>query len=510
MLEKKALISKIIQFNHLNEEQIFDVYHPGQIKLTQSPRLTEIVDRIHEATLHNQKIFICGDYDVDGLCSTSILVKTLRTLGLTVGFYIPDRFKDGYGINLSIAKMAIEKGYSIILMVDNGVSAQDVIEYCHSLNIDTMVIDHHEIHAPVLARYFFHPDLLEPPFESMCASGLAQQISQALIGEDAYVVSLAGLATIADMMPVFKQNRVLIQRGLAYLNQNHYLNIFALIKDQNILVNEEVLSFQVIPKLNAVGRLSDRANANRVVEYLLSSHRSDVFAFATKIHALNEERKTILDEMIDIAVPQVKDQKVIVLADFLFHEGVVGIAAGKLAQMFQRPAIILNQRGDRLKGSARSYGGLSLSDLFENSFDLLERYGGHAQAAGLELAVSNLNAFIQRVSEYPFEGESQVVYLDAFEGLNLEELLELDRFRPFGQGFKIPSFRFNEARVVSVKKIKSGNKYQIRCLNRMWDVLDFTQSTELSMNEQCSFMAKVSTNSFNGNLSLTLMIEKWL
>ncbi len=510
MLQSNPLLEIIFEYNHLNQEQIADVLNPSPLAFTTSKHLLDIIDRLRKAKNLNQKIFICGDYDVDGLCSTSILVKSFRDFGLAVGYYIPDRFKDGYGINLDIAKQAIDKGYECILMVDNGVSAHDVISFCKSKLIDTIVVDHHEIRDEVKSDYLLHPDLLESFFESMCASGLAHQISHALVGENDYVTSLAGLATIADMMPVFKQNRVLIQNGLKLINQNRYLNILALLKDTNQIITEESLSFHVIPKLNAVGRLADRANANRVVEYLLLKRSEEIFAFATKIHELNEERKAILDQMMKIAAPQVQEQSVIVLKDESFHEGIVGIAAGKIAHLYQRPTVVLNQNGDRLKGSARSIGSISLTNLFESSIDLLSRYGGHAQAAGLELAMENYESLIERLNLNANLTSIDEDYFEASEFLNVEHFSKLDVYRPFGQNFKIPAFYFKEAKIISVKTLKKGVKYQIRTLNQLWDVLDFNESFLKTINTECSFVAKATTNLYNGNLSLTLMIEKWL
>ena len=272
-------------------------------------------------------------------------------MGLDLGFYIPNRFKDGYGISVDIAKMAVDKDYDLFILLDNGVSAFDVVDFIHESKKEIIIVDHHEITKEVKADYLLHPDVLDKYHEAMCTSGLVHLISHHLIGYDAYACALAGIATVGDMMPLWNYNRTLLIQALKEMNKNRFLQLTQLLKNQNDTIDEESLAFQLVPKINAVGRLADIANPNRVVDYLCLEDSADIINFAQQINAINEQRKNIHQVMSKKAHSMINGDDVIMVYDESFHEGVVGITACQLSNFYQKVTVVMHDDGTRLKGS---------------------------------------------------------------------------------------------------------------------------------------------------------------
>lgn len=511
-MNSNQLIKTIIEYNKLTNDQIEQLENPIELSYSSHPIFLSAVNRIQQAIAHKEKVMICGDYDGDGLCGTSILVISLRRLGLEVGFYIPNRFEDGYGLSVATVEKALTKGYSLFITVDNGVSAFEAIKTIHAASKSILVLDHHERTEDPHADILIHPDFLETPYQKICGSALAFILSNHLIGEDPYITALAGIATIADMMPLWDFNRSLVMEALRQLNTHRFTQITGLLKDANSEITEEALSFHVIPKLNAVGRLADIANPNRIIDFLVSEDLALIQSMIQQIIDVNDQRKLINQSMYETANQMVDDAKVLILKDSSFHEGVVGITAGRLANTYKRPVMVLHDNGTRLKGSARSYGNIDLRTLISPAMSYLTRYGGHAAAAGLELNTQDFLNFRNAVlsSDVLFETDdlSSGDFIDFDASLMQVSLwTNLRTWAPFGMGFMIPSFYVSNAQVLSSRGIKGGMKLQVQIQNTQYDVLYFGELKSQDLTNMCSFVCRVSTNTFRQKTSLSLMIE---
>lgn len=512
LLNINPLLEKIIEFNHLDENQISQLINPISLESSREVLVVKVANRIKEAIDNKEKIFICGDYDCDGLCSTSILVSTIRQCGGTVGFYIPNRFKDGYGINVDIVDQATEKKYDLFIMLDNGVSAYDAIDRIHFYKKQSMVIDHHEIHREVKSDYLLHPNYLSSFYDSLCTSGLVQLISDQLIGYDPYLCALAGLATIGDMMPLWNFNRSLVIQALKEINEHAFLPLTQLLKNPRDRVDEEVLSFQLVPKLNAVGRLADQANPNRIVDYLLLQDSLEILNLSQQILNVNENRKLIHQTMYQKAINLIDPQDaVIMVSDESFHEGVVGITAGQLSNQFKKVALVMHDDGKRLKGSVRSYGDIHLSKLFEPALVYVNRYGGHGAAAGIEIDKEQFSAFKEMVLANAVNFDQQALLVDTldFDLLihSLKNIKDIRQYGPFGMDFIFPPLLFKDVKIESMKDIKRGKKFSLSIHQKKFDALDFSQSYQ---NNLQSFYGKLSVNEYRGVESLTIFIQNWI
>lgn len=511
-LNENSLLKVLIDYNQLSQKQIDQLLTPKALVTSNHPSFLNAKSLIMKAIQNQEKIMVFGDYDADGLCGTSILIWTLRKLGCEPGFYIPNRFSDGYGLNTQTTQLALSKGYRFFITVDNGVSAHDALQLINEAHASCIVVDHHLIHEDVQCSQLIHPDYLEDGYTTLCGSGLAHQLSRHLIGEEPYLDVLAGIATLADMMPLWDHNRSLVQHALRLLNQNTYPNIHALLKKTNEPITEDDLSFQLIPKLNAVGRLADLANPNRVVDYLCSNDFSQIEHFAQQMEHINQQRKEIHQSMYNLALTKDLNDAVLMIEDEHFHEGVVGITAGKLAQTFKKPSVVFNNNGARLKGSARSYGSIDLQTLFEPALDLLTRFGGHASAAGIELDLKDFDAFKDRILNH-YRAEDKVYIQDGIpfqsSWAQIKQFEDLKIYGPFGMGFRIPNFIFAGVMIKERKSLKNGFKYRIEYQECDYELLDFNGTTPLPTDTTVDVWAKVQVSTFRDQKQLSLWLEAW-
>lgn len=514
MLNKNTLISKVIEYNKLNENQIEQLKNPIDLKVSEHHLFIQAEKIILDAIALNKKIIVCGDYDADGICSTSILYYVLKKLNAHVGYYIPNRFSEGYGLNDNTVDLALKKGYALFILVDNGVSATSSLKKIKEANAQSLILDHHSYEGEVVGDCLVHPNLLDDHYKNMCGSGLAYNLAERLIGYDAFLVSLAGIATIADLMPLWGFNRSLVIRGLKEINaqQRH---VFMNLLNSRENITETDIAFQLVPKLNAIGRLADKINVNKVVEYLCSEDNQSIDIFAKEIIRINDLRKDINQKMYIRALELITDEPVQVLYDPMFHEGIVGITAGRLANELKRPVFVFNHEGSRLKGSARSYGAINLKELVEPASDLLNRFGGHAQAAGLELDIRNIDEFKQRMVDNSEVLNKHEVNSNDIEMLeewfNIESFNELNKYRPFGQGFEIPSFRFNPISIISNRIIRGGISFDLSFFNRNISAVYFqsTLDERLIRSNFTSIIGRVSIDNFRNQTKLKILIESF-
>ena len=432
------------------------------------PNMAVAVERLLRAREQNERLVIFGDYDVDGVTSTALLLEALRPLGWQVDFYLPHRMDEGYGLSADGVENCLKKHpVKLLLAVDCGSTAVETIKALRSRGIDVIVLDHHQVSTPAPdAVALVNPQLstLNPQpstaFTELCSVGLAFKLAHALVKRGREIglpgaaefdvrplLDLVALGTIADMVPLTGENRILASAGLERLNVTRRPGLIALkqVAQCPPILGVYEVGFQLAPRLNAAGRLE---TAEESLHLLLVRDLAEALPLAQSLDSRNRERQKIERGIVEQVVGTLKTKFnpqtdfVIVEGQLLWHIGVVGIVASRVLQQFYRPTIILGGEGSEWRGSGRSIAGFDLAAALRECDDLLVRHGGHAMAAGLSLQPGQLDALRQRLNEVARRGLKPEdlqpsLRLDAEAGLDemsLEMLGELAALRPTGQG----------------------------------------------------------------------------
>ncbi len=428
---------------------------------------------------------VYGDYDVDGICATSLLTDALRRFGLNAQPHIPLR-EEGYGLNLaSVERLA--KDYGLLITVDLGVTNHEEVRRARELGMTVIVTDHHQLgleESP--AHAVVSPLLGGYPCPRLCGTGVAFKLAQALLGLDvaAEYLDLAALATVADIVPLTDENRTLVALGLPVIESRAREGMRALLAvcGGGDTVNSETLGFQLGPRLNAAGRLAD---AGLGVRLMLTRDPAEADEIARELDTLNIRRKAMENEVLTQALEQaqthdfVKERALIVRGEG-WHVGVIGLAAGRLCQRYGCPTVALSQEEGVLHGSLRSVPGVNIHKCLQALDDLLLRYGGHEQAAGVTLAEENYEAFCRRLQEAVSRGAAEEAFVPVQEydlPLPLGEATlalagELNLLAPFGQGNPAPIFLAENVRLERRRACGAGGAHLQLTLREGGQVLD--------------------------------------
>jgi single-stranded-DNA-specific exonuclease len=433
------------------------------------PNMAAAVDRLFQARERGESLVVFGDYDVDGVTSTALLSEVLGRLGWVVNSYLPHRLDEGYGLSQDGVENCLRKfPTTLLLAVDCGSTAVDSIDWLKQQGVDVIVLDHHQVSSPApAAAALVNPQLLNfsnarkpGAFTELCSAGLAFKLAHAVVKRGRQTalpgaaefdlrpwLDLVALGTIADIVPLTGENRILVSAGLERLNTTQRPGLLAL-KDvaqtQSPIGTYEV-GFQLGPRLNAAGRLE---TAEESLQLLLATREAEAMPLAQKLDARNRERqkieRTIVDEVLGAIRAKFDPAAdwVIVEGQLLWHVGVVGIVASRVVQEFYRPTLIIGGENGEMRGSGRSIVGFDLAAALRTCDDLLIRHGGHAMAAGVSVAPEKIDALRKRLNDIARRSLKTAdllppLRLDAEVGLeeiSLESLKELDRLKPTGQG----------------------------------------------------------------------------
>nr|WP_228063761.1 MULTISPECIES: single-stranded-DNA-specific exonuclease RecJ [unclassified Streptococcus] len=506
------------KFLHPSLEDLHDPYLLHGMK--------EAVVRIRRAIEENELILVYGDYDADGMTSASIVKEALEELGAECLVYLPNRFTDGYGPNQSVYKYFIEQqGVSLIVAVDNGVAGHEAIDYAQSVGVDVIVTDHHSLPESLPNAYtIIHPE--HPaghyPFPHLAGCGVAFKLACALLEMvQLEWLDLVAIGTIADMVSLTGENRILVKYGLSMLKQTERLGLqelmsFAEISPEN--VTEETVGFQLAPRLNALGRLDD---PNPAIELLTGFDEEQAQVIAQMINGKNTERKDIVQAIYDEAKMMIdKEKPVQVLAKEGWNPGVLGIVAGRLLEELQQPVIVLAIDEGRAKGSARSVASIDIFEALKDHQDLFLAFGGHAGAAGMTLEVDKLEDLAALLSTYILDnGLDQVskgeLLLDEeldLEELTLNTLKSFESLAPYGMDHKKPVFYIKDFQVESARTMGQQNahlKFRIKKGQASFDVVAFGLghlALEISQSKKLELAARLAVNQWNGQTTLQLML----
>lgn len=516
-----------------------DFTHPQYSKLHDPYLLKDMkraVERVFLAAKLGDKIGIFADYDADGVTSAALMREILVKVGLEPIVYIPSR-DEGYGLNrIGIDKFNLE-GVKLLIAVDMGITGKNEVDYCHSLSIDTIIIDHHLVQMDKIPTgLVINPrqDSDEYPFKDLSACGLVYKFGQAISLEHNDIISqtqlkwwldLVAISTIADMVPLVDENRIIAHFGLIVLGKTKRVGLRALFEISNISRNEintSTVGFKIAPRLNAPGRIE---HANSVYTLLISSELNEAKVIAYEIEAQNnfrrEETERIFNEAkVKILKLKLSKNKVIVVSGKNWSPGLVGIVAGRIMEEFARPTIILDENKNMLKGSARSIQGYHLLDAFEFNSKLLKTFGGHARAGGLSMSKANLDKFYQGILKF---ADTCLSDNDLALGINIDYELEdkdmdlslakdVAKLEPFGFGNQRPLFILRSQYVSSLKRVgKDLNHLKLKLGNNSAIFFNAINDNEDSMLEGQSVdvIFNLSINSWNNRTNLDMNIIDW-
>jgi single-stranded-DNA-specific exonuclease len=499
--------------------------------------MEQAVDRLHRALQDRERVTVYGDYDVDGVSATSLYLSFLKGLGHPAGFYIPHRLKEGYGLNPHAVRRIAASGASLLITADCGTTSHEEIALARSLGMDVIVTDHHlpgEVLPPSVAVLNPCRDDSSYPFPGLCSGGLAYKVATAYVTKhglkhvsgnadpDAHL-DLVALSTIADVAPLQAENRGMVRRGLCAITEGTRLGVRALkaVAGVSGTCGVGVVGFTLAPRINAAGRLGDAADAVRL---MLSEAPHEAAELAGALDRLNRDRQQI-EEAITAEIFQAAEESVkgpIVLASRSWHPGVIGIVAGRLAEHYHRPAVLiaLNEHGIG-RGSARSIAGVNVLDAISRCREYLEGFGGHAAAAGLTIREARVPGFRDRLTEVleePLSGAAARPRLvcDAEaepNGLTPETVRELARLGPFGAGNPEPTLVFRKLRIVSTR-IVGANHLKLAVARNGTPVLDAIgfrmgalETYGLSPGDHADLACVPENNTWNGTERVQLRLK---
>ncbi len=415
--------------------------------------MREACEAIRRAVADGKRICVHGDYDADGICATALAVLVLRELGAEVSWHLPSRFDEGYGLARDTITRLAEEGFGLVVTVDCGVTAVDEVAHARALGLDVVVTDHHRADLELPDCPVVGPYGGDYPFAELCGTGVVWKLGQALLGSSSETLArhldLVAVATVADVVPLLDENRGLAVEGLRRLARTQRPGLQQLMRSAGVdpaTVDAGAIGFRLAPRLNAAGRLG---RPEAALELLLTDDREQARRLASQLEDLNRDRQAVEERILREAVEAIeswpearRSRRAYVVAGAGWHQGVIGIVASRLVERYGRPVVLIAGTDGDWKGSGRSIPGFDLHDGLRQSSGHLERWGGHAAAAGLSIKPENVDAFAEAFSsagdlaldEDDLRPPTKVDALVHGGDLTLELCVELARLAPFGLG----------------------------------------------------------------------------
>lgn len=448
------------------------------------PDMKEAVDRIEKAIEKNEKIIIYGDYDVDGVTSITVLKKFLESRGMTdVGYYIPKRLDEGYGLNKEAVKKIYDKGYQLIITVDCGITGMEEIEYAYSLGMEVIVTDHHEpldeIPKAVAVIDCKRKDS-EYPFKGLAGVGVVFKLTQALsqrlgLEEKEYLkyLDIVCIGTISDIVPLVDENRVISKLGLKLVAQTRCLGLKSLLEanvGKNSVINATTVSFGIAPRINACGRIGYETEA---VKLFTTENLQEARQTTEKLNTYNKTRqeieKNIFEEAKEIIEKnQMQDRNTIIIGKEGWHHGVIGIVASKITELYFKPTILIGFENNIGKGSGRSVPGFDLHEALHSLGGYLDKYGGHEMAVGVTISRENFDEFAEELEKKAQEAHTEqivpIISIDkeiTAKELTLEMVESLMELEPYGTSNKVPIFLVKNLKIDSIRTLVEGKHLKL-------------------------------------------------
>lgn len=502
-------------------------YSPSLLK-----DMDKAVARIKKAIENKEHVVVYGDYDVDGITSTALVVSYLREQGVDTHAYIPDRQNEGYGINKNAIEKIHESGATLIISVDTGITAFEETEYAASLGCDVIITDHHECKAELPhAVAVVNPKRMdcEYPFKDLAGVGVAFKLVCAASDKSEnellnQYADLVALGTIADVVSLRDENRIIAARGIEKLSKNPNIGLAAVISTLGLRQkwnNCAVVSYSIAPRLNAAGRMS---NAMIAVDLLLTNDEATAQDLAIKLDEDNRNRQNEEKIIFDQAVEMINnidlaDKKVLVLAKRNWHHGIIGVVASRICEKYNKTCILISIEDDWCKSSGRSVEGLNLFDALGNCADILEKFGGHAYAAGFSIKEEYIGELDRRLNEFAkscdIEEKLPRLLIDSkitVEDINAATIRKTEVLAPYGAGNKVPVFALMNARVVDVKTLSDGKhcRFLVESGKRIVETIAFgagSLASEYCPEDIVDLAGELNINLYNGQTRLQLILS---
>ncbi|HPD99822.1 MAG TPA: single-stranded-DNA-specific exonuclease RecJ [Bacillota bacterium] len=497
-------ISDYETFFSMGKERLIDPFKLSDMKIS--------VERIKQAIINKEKIIIFGDYDCDGISSIAVLYRSLMKLNAQVDYDLPDRFNEGYGLNERAVSDIIESGYKLVITVDNGITCVNEIKQLQDQGIDCIITDHHQPSEETPEAFaIIHPKLSpDYPFKEIAGVMVAYKLASALLDDTLDdLLDLVMIGTIADLMPLENENQAMVNLGIERIRNTSNIGLKKLLDYSNLdIINVTAIAFKIAPKINSSGRLN---KAKEAVELLITEdikRANDLIIDIEKNHdlrkKLTEDAFLICEELVD------PNDSVLVVASKDLHEGVIGICAQRLVEKYQKSTIVLNIDNDNLaKGSARSFGDANILEMLNMSADLLEKYGGHSQAAGLQLYTDNLDSFKKRLNSLEIEETNPVLKVDMevyLPRVSVKTIKDIQDKSFFTATYIMSNLRIARKQILNFKH----TKLQLEVDGYYFDALDFNSLEYyylLNPGDFVKICGGLNVNSYRNRDSLQIMIK---
>ena len=487
--------------------------------------ISKATNRIVEAIKNDETINLVGDYDVDGIISTSIMVNFFSALGIEINHIIPNRFEHGYGLSPIILEQIYD---GIVLTVDNGISALEAASICKNRGLDLIITDHHTVGDSLPDAYaIVNPKQNDCtfPFKKICGAQIAWYLCASIKKELKFdynlieLFDLLSLAIVADIMPMISLNKTMVKSGLKALETSERPAIVAIRQRYGLTqITEEDIGFKIAPLINCAGRMSDPSIA---LEFLLSYDELEANMQLDYLIELNESRKEDQLKMYNEAKEQVNESdKVVVVSSENWNEGIVGIVASKLCEKYKKPSIVFSIENETAKASCRSTSDVNLYELIKSCSSLLNGFGGHKQAAGLSIETEKLKIFKELVNKnieiLPTLEEDKSSYsLGTFSISKVSgEVYDLiESYRPFGITNPYPIFSFLDLNILNIVKMGKNKEFTKLVVGDGFysiEVVVFVDFENVTIGDQISFNATISKNEFRGEVKFNLMFKELL
>lgn len=532
----ELLASVLVGRNIIDEEEIKvfldptrnDFYDPFLM-----PDMEVSVNRIIKAIEQQEKTIIYGDYDVDGITSIAVLKQFLADRGLEVDYYIPNRLDEGYGLNKDAIKEIADKGYTLMITVDCGISGIEEVEYANSLGIETIITDHHEpldVLPNSLAVMDAKIKTNQYPFNQLAGVGVVFKLTQAIsrkleIEDKEYLkyLDLVCIGTISDIVPLVDENRVIAKLGLKLVEVTKNIGLKMLLQSIGYKkINSMCVSFGIAPRINACGRMG---HAEEALKLFLTHDIQEAAELTEKLNRYNIERQTIERKIYEEAIQHIEAENInehnsIVVGGDGWHHGVIGIVASKITDMYYKPSILVCFEGNDGKGSGRSIMGFDLHKALGATSTYLEKYGGHAMAVGVTLKKDNFTAFQKAFEEYVAKQEIDkivpIIHIDKLVSdreLQIDNVKELEKLEPFGEANKSPLMAYKNLKIDSIRVLTEGKHMKLTLKsenNNIINAIGFNmgyRAEEFLIGDKVDIVGILEVNSFNGRENVQFNLQ---
>ena len=533
----KSLPAKLIAKKDLKtDEQIEAFLRPKRENFYDPflmPDMKKAVKRILKAIENKEKIVIYGDYDADGITSTSILKRFMKDRGIEVGTYIPNRLDEGYGLNEDAINKIHEEGYNLIITVDCGITATQETELVKSLGMDIIITDHHEPGEEI-------PDAVavidckrkdnKYPFRELAGCGVAFKLTQAIakelkISEDESLkyLDIVCVGTISDIVPLVDENRIIAKLGLLLLRQTRNVGLRELIKICKFKeLNSSAVSFGISPRINACGRMGHQEDA---LELFLTDDPRKAGELAEKLEKYNRERQEIEKRIFSEATEMIKKEKMdenkcIVLGKEDWHHGVIGIVSSKITETYYKPSILLCFEEEYSRGSGRSVAGFDLHEAISKCSENLTNFGGHSMAIGLALKTDNYDKFKKDFEKYVSDNLDSKISIPELKidneitnkNIDVEEIEQLKLLEPFGEANQEPIVEYKNLKIIGIRTLTEGKhlKLTLNDENVVINAIGFNLgelASEYQIGDKIDVAGNIEINEFNTLKSVQMVIK---